>query len=399
MFWCTVRSEDTMKEYNSKAHMDSYFRIKELDKSMELIKDTVLGRRESFLSYVTGEDEKLDSKKVDAFIDELISGFMDYYNRDSMTDKDIPDETALDFYRDVLYCAVVAPLASPGYAYDVDYSVRKSFKDILSAVSDKGFVMQDKKTFIENEESDRLEEYCSMEFIYSLNDAYLYLTGKRIRDSYTAEEKSYANEVYYDIVGSEYEDPEEYGQEVNSPAPDSQEAGTTDKDNNTDTDDAGTAAQESEIDGKKIGMNIKVITKDDPEYSLYDEDDQEQSESEDEMEELPEFDPDDYYRQMEMEEQYLRMQMELCEESRQRWKAHIGSCDLLPETYMRVRNGLFTVNMKNMVEDITEMVDIFLYRHELSAVSFGKAYGLIAHRVDETVGYLESEIKRARLLV
>ncbi len=409
-FYHTVGSEDIMKEYNNEANMDSFFRLKELDRSLKSIRDTVLGRRESFLPFVTDKEGRLDKDRVEAFLDELICGMKDYHTRYA-AHKDMPDEDTISFYRDVLYCAIVAPVVSPAYALDTDYSLRDTFAELVFAVGDKAFSMKDHKSFIEAEEADRLSEYWDMDFIYDLNDAYIYLTGRTVRDSYSEEEKAYANEVYLDIVGVEFEEPDNVSDEAPIVLP-PVKTGPDEDTKDVAVDDAGKAANkaaddgnndeyaEIEIGGSKVKIKARVITPDDPEYSLYaDEEDYNTDNSDSFEEDILGDDPEYYLEQMEREEQYMQMQMELSEETRKAWKDHIGNCELLPDTYMRIRSRLFNVNRKNMEEDISEMVDIFLYRHELSAIALGKAYGLIAHRVDETVNLLETEIKRARMLV
>ena len=403
-----------MKEYNAEASVDCFYRTKDLDKSLADIKDTVLGRKESFLPFVTGDDGKLDKDRVEAFLDELIGGFTEYYER-TVSVKKFPEQETLDFYRDVLYCAVVAPLVTPGYAFDTEYSINDTFKGILDAVKDRVFKLKDKEAFIGTEESDRLNEYWEMDFITDLTDAYYYLTGKMIRDGYNAEEKAIADEVYLDIVGQEFEEPDNVADDepiVLPPAKNTQsendEAKKTEVDKTeAENDEAGNSESESkdgfdtseiELDGKKIKLNVKVVTPDDPEYDLYENDPDNPYNDGDDDDEVPEMDYEEYLRQQEWEEQYLKVQLEFCEETRKSWKEHIGNCDRLPETYMRLREKLFKVERENMEEDITEMIDIFLYRHELSAISLGKAYGLIAHRVEETNKILAEEIKRARLI-
>ncbi len=91
-----------MKEYNAEASVDCFYRTKDLDKSLADIKDTVLGRKESFLPFVTGDDGKLDKDRVEAFLDELIGGFTENYER-TVSVKKFPEQETIVFYRDVLY--------------------------------------------------------------------------------------------------------------------------------------------------------------------------------------------------------------------------------------------------------------------------------------------------------
>ncbi|MBR4513437.1 MAG: hypothetical protein IKO61_00920 [Lachnospiraceae bacterium] len=425
-----------MKEYNAEANTDCFYRTKSLDKSLEDIKDTVLGRKESFLPFVTGDDDKLDKDKVEAFLDELIGAFTEYHEK-TVSVKEFPGQETIDFYRDVLYCAIVAPYVMPGYAFDTEYSVKTTFKEIIEAVKDSGFKLKDRGTFIGYEESDRLSEYWDMEFIYSLNDAYYYLTDKMIRDSYNAEEKAIANEAYMDIVGQQFEEPDNVvddepivlppannTQNGNNAQPENEEAGKekteeSSEESNEELSEENTEGNTEEkvdteeikssevwetseimLGGEKVKINVKVVTPDDPEYEEYETDkDDPYNNDDDDDDQPPQLDYEEYLRQQEWEEQYLKIQIELCEETRKNWKEHIGSCDRLPETYMRLREKLFTVERANMEEDIIEMIDIFLYRHELSAMAFGKAYGLVEHRVDETAKLIDEEMKRVRLFV
>ena len=56
----------------------------------------------------------------------------------------------------------------------------------------------------------------------------------------------------------------------------------------------------------------------------------------------------------------------------------------------------FSIDRKKMLEDITNMIDTFLFERKLSAFSFGDAYGLVTYQIEKMQDFIEKEIKRAK---
>ena len=357
------------------------YRREQLEKEMEEIRNIVSGREESFLAEIRDDEGKCDPEKLENFIDRILESYQEYVEYEDMY---LPEEQTRRLEGDIrrllhhfLYLSILGPICYVDYNNFglTTYSSPVTYQDILSLAG-------------------RLEYHDSLQALYEAEAYY---------DTYALDaclEPSLFDQVngfYYDLSGGtritetyelpreEWDPEDQWGSGALTEMEESTGEGTgTVEESPAQMDDstpgeAGIAAQ-SDIPGKGIS---------DLEY-------------------------EDLCRSMgEMNDmdQLYDSKMEESKTTYQRWKETLPDAAEYCRIYLELRK-LYTNHTiedrdaegarglawfaRNLDTEVTNMIDAYLFRNQISPYSLGQSYGLVAARMKNTSQHLRAELARAR---
>ena len=337
------------------------YRRETLDRKLENIKNTLNGRNSSFLPFITNENGKARAEKLDAFVDELLAPLAST-NKDRLT----------DLYRSFFYCALT------GYAdYDEKYDpagfmaaclpqmlverLSESFADIAalaSACRNIGSIGKLRELEYEAGTGDLYpdEEYEQLGRFWLMADRmYFLITGKDITDTLSDDEAGAHEEAHepdYELM----DDGTEWLPETDDISEDGEDNTDGENDNSWLEDEADREAEEA-VEDYRAAMGYDSV------YSW---------------------------------EEWKKTVSDAAKESFERRYDHLPDRDKYVGMYLRFRELIFTsgVTAEEMNADIGELIDIFLYRHRLSAFSHGDDYGLITYNLDRVDKFMNRLVKK-----
>ena len=349
-------------------------RIRSMESKLNDILRGVKGEKESFLPFVEDENGRLSNPKIKDFIAELIDSHPDA--------KELSREKRklLELF---FYCVILGP---SGIKSEVsmeilapNYICTEAFEEFIHAADDPVFQEKDRMKLVRDEESDRAYIEYGFGFSFFLN---LWLEADAERSFYTPEELKEAAEVYADI---RMEDPEEVLKAWTG-------ATAADTRNEPETVTAteisvSPAAEESvstsvkkkeilvETDGPLKGMTITVdgeelidLSEEDPYvdcevpigYEM----------SDDDPIECPQ---PDWEAMQYMEEECWRR----CSASLEIFEHHLPEQEALQESYLELRNMLYTVDYSDMADFTRVCVENFLLHHQISPICYKSKFDKI----------------------
>lgn len=322
------------------------YRKEFLGEELNKIRDTVNGRGESYLPYITDENGRITDEKIEGLIYDLIDALKQYKNVRFSTGNSLAAETE-ELYRCFLYCTILGIAWGGNFCFETflygEFGQAQTFADIVNMAKDPETVSIDRRDTLYLRENDAFASWYLLEggFFGYADEVYYMITGHSVYDTYSDEEKARVDKYKSDVL-----------EDIKQSAPLEQEW----------LENMGFATME--------------------EYDEFLEDKAEKEEIPDEeLEEL------------------ARQEQELEEKGNQRARELV---DRMPDPdryirrYIRYRELYFERGHSSLPQDIEDMVDVWLYEHGVSPFSMGDAYGLVSHRLKQFPNMLKAEIRKAR---
>ena len=170
------------------------YRLRELDKKLNKMRDAITGRNTALDKLLLREDGSLDESKTDSMINDMITGLKGYLKlegREKITEK---EETA---YRAYLYLVLTGPgEATCEYRYGYEFIPSRYFKEIVNVLEDEFLELPSEEELDEllanyqGEFGDFIDGpvYCMMlrlhNFIYSLEHPYVSLEDRKFEKGF-----------------------------------------------------------------------------------------------------------------------------------------------------------------------------------------------------------------------
>ena len=353
-----------------------------LDEKLREINNMINGWGHSFYQFVTDENGKVSDEKTDMFISELINS-LEHYR--STSEKEKLDETTEEAYRCFLYyaCHGLIWTADKRCSAAVQTVVSEIFADIIDFADDlsninynsyNDFIMAAYKEhrestselphfFVRICESLRLLGYAEPFLMMQSREVLLELCKKYAEGNNISDEENicYIDEIndWFDDTG--YPEPE-YGEE----------------EDNDSMDDLIAELVDEEERNQKIADALDALSENDD----YSDSETLRGYSSEEIEEIENWNNTQKMLDISV---YWRNNTVVDH------KRFFDSCDKFIRLY-------FSIDRKKMLDDITYMIDTFLFEHKLSAFSFGKAYGLVTYQVEKMQDSIEIKIERAKMI-
>lgn len=334
-----------MKRIDQDGISDISLRKELLEEELAKIRDTVNGRGELYLPYITEENGEITDEKTDRLIDELMDALKHYKKLKPYSHRPLTEEME-ELYRCFLYCTIQGVAWSDNFCFGFflfgEFEPARAFADIVNMAKDPettAFGRRDDLLFQEN----GLEHWYSLRggFFGFGDTVYQMVTGEEIYGTYSEEEKIRVDEW----------------------------------------------KRAEEIREKKINDELALEEARREGFATADEYFDYYAAMEDYM--LDDEDWDDILREEEVRQEEVR-QKEIALVKR------MSNPDRYIRQYLRYRDLYFETEHDELPADIEHMVDIWLYERGLSAFSLGEAYGLVSHKVKQFPGMLKSEIRKAR---
>ncbi len=357
------------------------YRKGKLESRLDRIRDLIMGREESFLSFVVTEKGRLSEPRIRKFIKELI---------ESHPRAEEFSEAKREFMEHLFYCAIVGPSTSTYVDSRIlcpMYSIAEKFEDLVSATCDPIFYEKDRAKVAGAEEEDRLLPENGHGFSFVMNYIYECLSGKSSRNFYlTDEEKRSAVETWIDIAGSGEEDVDELVREWEEDPKDSADA--------EENSDAGESRESSEDAPRSyITVTLPLPTDEEEEEEYWD--NEEDSIAGMEIgEDVIDLDPLPYEDSL---DQYLYG------ESDYTWKEYAGHLPQkhhLVEHYQALREMLnrdgFLEEISDMTQLSEEMVDAIIMKYHLAPICYERGYGLIDAGLSRSVDDIRKSVEKSR---
>jgi len=189
--------EDTMTGDWEKDARTVGYRRENLEKSLNEIRDKVIGRYESFRPLIDDDNGRADSRKINSFIRKLIGSHPDAKTFSGDKRK---------FLEKFLYCAVLAPSYRSIFHYEnmcEEYLISGSFMEIIRASKDYLFEVKEDEwqKLVEEEEYDNLYREYASGFRAYMNQIYSILTNGSTWDFYGEKEIQEASSVRSEVIG------------------------------------------------------------------------------------------------------------------------------------------------------------------------------------------------------
>ncbi|SEQ98509.1 hypothetical protein SAMN02910369_02811 [Lachnospiraceae bacterium NE2001] len=334
------------------------YRRNELEKNLDEIRATISGRTCQFRDYIE-TDGKIDAKKTERFIQDIIKAYQEFLDNDEKFENDktcVTKGKLKKLLHHYLYITIVGPKNEYEYTlntflpYCFFNNKNKYFDDLLS-LSNELITYKNLKDLYFDEQYYIKEEsgYEAGSYIDYLNNLFQSVTEKTILETYKL--------------------PKEIWDENNII-----------KLNNEDT-----VASENDVYNENSDRDI---FKDNILAPLADEESEELPLDNEDVIELPEPSPE-YYEEQEkiLLAEFAEVQ-ETESETLEEWKASVPDPIKFCDIYIEFRNLFFDNALssftKNWKDNVTNMIDAFLYKEGLSLYSLGDDYGMIAKHIHIT---------------
>lgn len=353
-----------------------------LDEKLREISNMINGRGQSFYPFIADENGKVSDKKLDAFISELMKSLKHYR---SASEEGKFDKTAEEAYRCFLYYACLGLIwtADKRSSSAVQTVISETFADIIDFAEGLAQVN------------------------YSSYDEFLTAAYKDLREG-TSELPQFFVRIWESLQLLGYAEPFAYMQSrevlLKLCKKYAEENNISDKENSRYVDEINalfedTYYPEPEPDFEEDEDSINAMIE---EYIAEEEKKQEIADAIDALGE------DDDYSDSELLKEYSSEEIEGIEnwnaeqkmlDTSAYWRSNtvadhkrfFDSCSSFIRLY-------FSIDRRKMLDDITHMIDAFLFEHKLSAFSFGRAYGLVTYQVEKMQDRIETKIERAKTI-
>ena len=352
------------------------------DEKLIEINNMINGHGRSFYPFITDENGKVSNEKTDAFISELINSLKHY--RSASEEKKL-DKTAEEAYRCFLYysCLGLIWTADKRCSTAVKTVISETFADIIDFAdclkhinynSYDEFIMAAYKDFREGTselpqffvriwESLRLLGYAEPFVYMQSREVLLELCRKYAAENNISDEE---NSRYIDEINDLFDDTDYPEQEFDD----------GEEDDGIDALIEEFIAEEEK--NQKIADAIDALGEDND----YSDSKLLKEYSSEEIEEIESWNA---------EQKMLDTSVYWRDNTVVDHKRFFDSCDKFIRLY-------FSIDRQRMLEDITHMIDTFLFEHKLSAFSFGKAYGLVTYQIEKMQNSIEKKIERAKMI-
>ena len=367
-----------------------YYRQAILNDRLRMLNNLINGRNSSFYPFIEDKDGKASEKKVDKLISDLLKSLEHHFQfsgRGSLN-----DDTA-EMYRCFLYCAMfgLKYKENPKFPSVSDRTFPKTFADITEfaeSIESSGcksygdFLMLEYSLYRDNfKESsyffDRMSEsirMLGMSFVKELpSEVQKKLCMDYAKENNISEEE---NEYYISDAEGVFESEEflKWEEERYAAAESEWEHEDMEELERHQEEEFLKMWQEAE----KVAAALEAL----PEGASYE---------------------DNEFLRNYTEEQIVNIMAEYDfyndsgdAEALAHWRENRVNAARFFDSYNRFAELYFTINHDNMVNDIINMTDTFLFENQLSAFSFGEDYGIINHQLEKMCNQIKNEIKRSR---
>ncbi|MCR5203820.1 MAG: hypothetical protein K6E47_02090 [Lachnospiraceae bacterium] len=331
-----------MREFDRSAYFRTYNRKRRLMEKLQDLQDAVMGMKENMRERLVDKDNKLDEEKIEMFIDEMLDGLDKFKKEVEELDGITTDQKKL--YYQFLYCVLIGPsvnseLASYYQRYDL-LRPTETYAEII-AMAERIF-------------KDCQEEYVKRDI--SGLGIIQYENKKPIASRFLKED-------YFDIINRGIRTLIYFEEEKGNLYP--------------------------PFHLSSDGDNDKLKTKSAKVLELI-------------------LDPDTEHPICEkLYQEYLNDQMQNDVENTDQeplgyldgkdWYDNIPDIDRFVNSYRSFRKLWFSTDHLDFLEDIKTMIEIYLYRNEISAFAMDKRYLIIEDETSKTINCLCNDIliKRA----
>ncbi len=370
----TMQEEEAMMQESGPVNSERIvYRKDGLKKFVDSITDEIIGRNISFREFLTDKNDRLDVKKVDAFVAELIS----FLPKSEKLSKE-----KAEFLRLFLKCTIIAPGQETWfdiYVGAIHVSRTENFLDLINAAKCRDLNEKTLHGLGYTEEEDQLYSEYACGFFWFMNTGLeLLYEDLDLRTTYAPEELKGANDAYEDIVGCPYGDKlpplELYVED--------EELARLSSDKNTKVTIAGT---DIEVSLKKMPSEENKEDPGDVDFRVISGGEEESESTEYEtLFDANEWDAD---KQAVLEE---------CAASEEKYKAGSPADHSFADDLKSLKELLFKVDHSDLETLITDMSDGYLMSHGLSPLCMGREYGLISHSLDVSLENIRKSIDKAR---
>ena len=408
-----MSNEKKGKIYDKNALRTIECRKRDLEKSLEQIRDVMEGGSTNLHALIQNEDGVINPEKLDQMVEDLMESLAHY--KENFGEEPMPD-TLREWYKSYLYCAILSPKYIYAHCMYWEYTTGKNFRDLsIYAKELMGYDSLQELIWTENHEwSSEID--VGEDFIFYMNDCLHKLFQKEMKEYYTEEEKQALSEVEPALEWSledridgytikeqiVYEEEQERKQE---------ELLRQEENKRTEGLSETEEGKDAEELQKQIEIGIEIVTALETRRirrqveSEEEENPGEVDLSKEERELYQYFDengnPSDqppYYDNTEFLEWEEQQEIENCVYLINCWEKTIPDPERLLKEYLRFRELFFKVDKSRFADDMRHMVDAYLYENEISAYSLDDTYALVDKAVNGTVERLQREIRRARFL-
>ena len=361
------------RKYDENAMRIVEYRKKNVEKEFEYIRRNLSGYYEFVYPYIEDKKGVISSSKLDGVIDDMMDA-LDGYIQTTGDRKLTKDQK--EWYRSYLYCVMVSPTVYTEWLAP-EYGYARKFEDIIE-LADMDPSLQDPYEFIWNENhSWEDEDDTQTDILFYMAHSYRCLMDKDLEDIYTNREKG----IYKKLLPSF-----EWG--VN------RRRSGMDLLTQIDVEKAEEelADQEESIPEPKIHWVEDASELED--YATYDLDSASKP-----MYEDPDYeeDPEIALAAMQAAEEEEQHRFEVAMGTITKWCSHIGDKDRFEQEYINFRRLFMKADLSRMKEDMTHMLDAFLYEAGISAYSIEKNFGLVDKALKTASSSIKSAVFRARV--
>lgn len=371
-----------MKKLNDEQNEKMRYRQIQLDDRLLKINNLINGRGKSFYPFITDRNGAVSEKKTDAFISGLMESLEHYL---SVSGKPRIDKNTEEAYRSFLYYALFGLIWTDNKRCTeaVHTVMSETFSDIIDFAGDTKHI-----------ECDSYDEFCAMAYrnyrdgasglpyffsrmweslqllgfaepflMWQSREALLGLCREYAKENNISEED---NQRYIDEINDWFDDTDYPEQEFG--------------------DEEEMSSEQLEELISEFGEEIERMENISGEIdSLEDDKDYEDNEllrgySAEEM---------TAFEKWRAENEMLDISAYWRENAVVDHKRFMESCKNFTRLY-------FGIDREKMLDDITHMVDTFLFENKLSAFSYGDAYGLVTYQIEKMQDRIEREIERAK---
>ncbi len=322
-----------------------------IEEQLSVLCDTIMGRENSFLPFITDENGKITKKRLEAFVDELSDGVFKSKMYGVITDKEF-----IEACRCFLYCAL------QGIAeYDEErrrvLRANSTFGDIVKIADHKNNLL-----FIDRE---KVQQYEFDTQGYDNSDVHLQFTNEFQWGGFFR----YSDIAYRLLTGKDI--PSTFSKE-----------------------DHGRCYDAAELEQAQ-GYGFDTVE----EYHQWDAEVEEFEKSDEYMRRVIEDNEDMDPRQKKLDGMHYaswKNESALTEQLNAEWCGTVISPKKFAEKYLRYRELFFEMNTAykyHLFEYIKFMVDYFLYNHDMSALSDNRNAAATDHRVEKLCMAVRQSIK------
>ena len=362
------------RKYDKNAINIVEFRKHNLETEFDRIRRIMSGYFEFVYPFIENKKGVIESERIDSVITDMLDALDRYI--DTCREKKLSKDQR-EWYRSYLYCVLVSPDVYTEWLAP-EYGYARKFEDIIE-LTDIDPVLQDPYEFIWYENhSWEDEDDTQRDILFYMAHSYRCLMDKELNEIYTNREKS----IYKKLAPSF-----EWGYNRRRPGMDLLTQIDVEK---AEAEEQAEAEEEEHV--SRIRMEDEISESED--YLGYDPD----SESQLLYEEENEPDPEIMLQIMEEQEKEDQHRFEIAMGTITKWCSHIGDKERFEQEYKNFRKYFFKADLSRMKEDMTHLVDAFLYESGISAYSIDKNYGLVNKAINSAEASIKSAVFRARVL-